>query len=78
MQGGTDWSGLPTTSADSHQTITLTVLAGQELVKTVQDVGSMAFTEFAALYAVGTYKTTAALLQVIIECALGTQSAPHA
>ena len=51
LQGTGDWSDLATVSGDAQETITLTVL-GNCLVKTVQDVAAMPFTEFATLYAV--------------------------
>ncbi len=51
LQGTGDWSNLATVSGDAKETITWTVL-GKSLVKTVQDVAAMPFTEFATLYAV--------------------------
>lgn len=51
LQGTGDWSNLATVSGGAKETITLTVL-GKNLVKTVQDVAAMPFTEFATFYAV--------------------------
>ena len=51
LQGTGDWSNLATVSGGAQETITLTVL-GKNLVKTVQDVAAMPFTEFATFYAV--------------------------
>ncbi len=52
MQSQGDWSNLTTASGDAQETIMLTVLGDQVLVKTAQDVGAMPFTEFAMVYAV--------------------------
>lgn len=51
MQEGTEWIG-DTHTADASRTITLTVLGGLDMVKSIQDVGKMPFTEFSTLYAV--------------------------
>ncbi len=51
LQGTGDWSNLATIFGAAKETITLTVL-GKSLVKTVQDVAAMPFTEFATFYAV--------------------------
>ncbi len=50
--GRENWSNLKNLPGGVTETITLTILPDQELVKTVQDVGAMPFTEFVTLYSV--------------------------
>lgn len=52
MQAQADWGEISSISSAAPQTIVLTSLDDQPLIKTVQEVGQMPFTEFATLYAV--------------------------
>lgn len=63
VQAEADWSQLPATSPDEQRTITLSLTHGVNLVKTVQDIARMPFTEFSSLYTVSSlcvYKSTSA------------------
>ena len=53
LQVTTGWISPPSSTSGAQKTITLTLPSNQPVIKTVQDVGNMPFTEFAALYAVG-------------------------
>lgn len=53
LQADADWSQVTSTMAgDAQQRIALTVLPNQFLIKTVQELGRMPFTEFTSLYSV--------------------------
>ena len=56
VQGEDDWRTLTSSAIDQTQTIKLTVLDNQLLVKSVDDVSTMPFTEFSTLYAVSISK----------------------
>ena len=60
VQAEADWSQLPTTSPDEQRTITLSLTHAVNLVKTVQDIGRMPFTEFVSLYTVSSHCLTCA------------------
>ena len=52
LQVTSGWTSPPSSPSDAQKSISLTLLGNPPIVKTVQDVGKMPFTEFTALYAV--------------------------
>lgn len=62
-QAEADWSHLPASVSDQQRTVVLSVTDGEDLVRTVQDISRMPFTEFVSLYTVGSH-------HMLITCSL--------
>ncbi len=56
-QAEADWSHLPATASDQQRTIVLSVTDGEDLIRSVQDISRMPFTESVSLYTVGFHHT---------------------
>ncbi len=52
-QAEADWSHLPASVSDQQRTLVLSVTGGEDIVRSVQDISRMPFTEFVSLYTVG-------------------------
>ena len=52
-QAEADWSHLPASLSDQQRTVVLSVTDGEDLIRSVQDISRMPFTEFVSLYTVG-------------------------
>ncbi|DBA95755.1 TPA: hypothetical protein ACH3X1_001309 [Trebouxia sp. C0004] len=59
-----DWSHLPASASDQQRTLVLSVTDGVDLVRTVQDISRMPFTEFVSLYTAYTRKIRQCLTQI--------------
>ena len=64
LQGEAEGTNHPSVSANFQQTTLLTLLGAREVVRTVHAVGATAFTEMAALYAVGNAVTNGSCLHI--------------
>lgn len=67
-QAEADWSHLSASVSDQQRTVVLSVTDGEELVRTVQDISRMPFTEFVSLYTVGSH-------HMLITCSLSVPQA---
>ena len=68
------WASPPNSPSGAQKTISLTLLGNQPLVRTVQDIGRMPFTEFAALYAVSCIAASTANLGLQFRPAIHTSA----
>ncbi|KAL0055425.1 hypothetical protein WJX82_000314 [Trebouxia sp. C0006] len=59
-----DWSHLPASISDQQRTLILSVTDGEDLVRSVQDISRMPFTEFVSLYTAYARKISQCLTQI--------------